>query len=762
MAPIFEELKEDEEVDNHKDYIDKLTSATVGHMPINIFADPEYLCCQNNSNITWQFGFVQIAANWKPEFMDVIKFKQFNFQTAAEIFNKGKPFTTTDAHAKWVNLYWFFDNRSVDTKKHQKNSISGMNQFLNDYKDGIMLTFNHKIDIASYNKKECFELLNEDDAIDKVVLCGVLRAYCHCDVIEWKYDMDNDALVSTTEQAVCISCNKPYSEPNDKQNKDECYWVQGTVRKHNNAKVFLCGKCIIQLVIEGTDKARVNIFEYLTDSLANNHKITELCLVHRLFATPCQLMELLVNSFCQKWEQSETAGMLKVINFVIKWINLLWFEDFRKGSRSHLSLNNFISFLLQQTNGKSEHLSIFKATQKLIKTYRDQYLLQQQLNAELQAKLADQGVSVETEKCNALNISSKVMLQNMDTSSRYLPDDDDDDKEQNQEEDKQIPDDLMWYDAGESEQKQKFFKYVLQKRNSIDMFREYEPKKESVSAENTQDVQQRKLQSWVFNKISSNSESMFLEELCREFAEQLTLVAFDLFRAIRPTELLCKAWTKKDKHVTAPNIAELIIFMEAVTVWAKFEIAVAVREDREKIVERMCRIGIELLKLENQYGAVQIYLALVSIDMKYFRSDLEILHDTEDFKTFMNNIKELLDISQNHASLRKNLWRLSSPAIPYLGVFLKDAFQADELLRISKLQKVNPKQMELLYSVYDKIEIFRTGSYSKKIRKNRDIEHYIHRQLRRSKQVDVKAFSKFCKEKSAKEMVHSKKRSFWG
>ena len=76
-------------------------------------------------------------------------------------------------------------------------------------------------------------------------------------------------------------------------------------------------------MIEGTDREQVDIYQYLTDSLTNNRKITELCLVHRLFASSSQLMQLLINSFCQNMEEAETAGMLKVINFVIKWVNFL-------------------------------------------------------------------------------------------------------------------------------------------------------------------------------------------------------------------------------------------------------------------------------------------------------------------------------------------------------------------------------------------------------------------------------------------------------
>ena len=142
--------------------------------------------------------------------------------------------------------------------------------------------------------------------------------------------------------------------------------------------------------------------------------------------------------------------------------------------------------------------------------------------------------------------------------------------------------------------------------------------------------------------------------------------------------------------------------------------------------------------------------------LKYFRNDLEILFDNDELKQFMQKIGKLIDGSRGYASLRNALWSLSAPAIPNLNVFLKDAFAADELLKITKLQKVNPKQMELLFNVYDKIELFRNGSYSTKIQRNHMKISYIRRQLHRAKKLNVKALSKFCKEQSKRERTSKK------
>lgn len=49
-----------------------------------------------------------------------------------------------------------------------------------------------------------------------------------------------------------------------------------------------------------------------------------------------------------------------------------------------------------------------------------------------------------------------------------------------------------------------------------------------------------------------------------EIARQVTLLEFDLYRAIQPSELVGSPWTKEDKHKTSPNLLKMINFSTAV------------------------------------------------------------------------------------------------------------------------------------------------------------------------------------------------------
>jgi len=52
-----------------------------------------------------------------------------------------------------------------------------------------------------------------------------------------------------------------------------------------------------------------------------------------------------------------------------------------------------------------------------------------------------------------------------------------------------------------------------------------------------------------------------------ELARQLTLIEFELFRQVKPTEFLDQAWLGKDKATTAPGINALTTWSNRISKW---------------------------------------------------------------------------------------------------------------------------------------------------------------------------------------------------
>jgi hypothetical protein len=156
-----------------------------------------------------------------------------------------------------------------------------------------------------------------------------------------------------------------------------------------------------------------------------------------------------------------------------------------------------------------------------------------------------------------------------------------------------------------------------------------------------------------------------------EIARQMTLIEEELFRNVRPRELIGLAWTKKDKEKRAPNLLKISARFNAVSDWVKSSI---VQEKdlkkRTKIFEKFVEIAVELGKLNNYNACMEITSALESASI--FRLKKTKAKVSAKLLAKYDELHASLSRQQNYKALREAIHASNPPVIPYFGMYQSD------------------------------------------------------------------------------------------
>ncbi|OQR69311.1 son of sevenless2-like [Tropilaelaps mercedesae] len=158
-----------------------------------------------------------------------------------------------------------------------------------------------------------------------------------------------------------------------------------------------------------------------------------------------------------------------------------------------------------------------------------------------------------------------------------------------------------------------------------------------------------------------------------EVARQLTLLEFELYRAVQPSELVNAAWTKRDKQRTSPNLLKIIHHSSDFSFYLERLIVECPNlDERVAVVSRCIEVMVVLQELNNFTGVFAVSSALQSAPV----------HRLE------------------HTQAAERLRSINPPCVPFLGMYLTnilhieegnpDMIVADgaELINFSKRRKV--------------------------------------------------------------------------
>jgi len=196
-----------------------------------------------------------------------------------------------------------------------------------------------------------------------------------------------------------------------------------------------------------------------------------------------------------------------------------------------------------------------------------------------------------------------------------------------------------------------------------------------------------------------------------EIADQLTLIDFNLYSAIKPVELLNQAWNKESLKHRAPNVLAMIHRFNNISLWAASEILFhpSIKE-RVAMYVRLVNVTEHLFKLNNFNTALAIISGLNNSGiyrLKYTRAELP-----KKVQMAFDNGMQLMNSDGAYKAYRESLHNVNPPCVPYLGVYLTDLTFIEDGNRDFINELINFRKRQLVFDVIAELQLHQQLGYS--------------------------------------------------
>eukprot|EP01121_Diplochlamys_sp_Union-15-3_P008010 TRINITY_DN2091_c0_g1_i5.p1 TRINITY_DN2091_c0_g1~~TRINITY_DN2091_c0_g1_i5.p1 ORF type:complete len:655 (+),score=137.61 TRINITY_DN2091_c0_g1_i5:266-2230(+) len=164
-----------------------------------------------------------------------------------------------------------------------------------------------------------------------------------------------------------------------------------------------------------------------------------------------------------------------------------------------------------------------------------------------------------------------------------------------------------------------------------------------------------------------------------EFARQLTIVEYKVYKNIKPSECLKQSWNKPGKEEKAPNILAMIKQFNDVSNWVATQV---LKEDklkkRVKVITHFVQIAESCKQLNNLNAVLEIISGLCQGSVDRLKHTWAGVHKLANVKQSFELLKALVVPTTNYKVMREYLKTVSPPCIPYIGIFLTDLIFVEE------------------------------------------------------------------------------------
>eukprot|EP01137_Pigoraptor_chileana_P000106 Opistho-2@35714 len=165
----------------------------------------------------------------------------------------------------------------------------------------------------------------------------------------------------------------------------------------------------------------------------------------------------------------------------------------------------------------------------------------------------------------------------------------------------------------------------------------------------------------------------------KDLAGQLTLIELDLFRRIQSEEVIVQLWCGGEEFYAAKrNLTRYVEWFNKVSAWVSTEICLAPNhKKRAQIIERFVKVAKGCLRLSNYSTLYAIVSGLNHGAVYRMKKTWEVVSHRS--LASLRELEALVDPAHNFTTYRTLLKKQRLPAIPIMGLYLKDLTFINEI-----------------------------------------------------------------------------------